>query len=69
MKKLITLLIVFALIFSLAACGKEDAPEETTTEETIPKENIVSGLVTSDGEVYSGDQNNPETRNLPLSRN
>ena len=44
MKKLILLLTVFALVFSLAACGKDDVPEENT----------VSGLVTSYGLLDNG---------------
>jgi len=44
MKKLIILLTAFALVFSLAACGKENTP----------KENTVSGLVTSYGILDNG---------------
>ena len=44
MKKLIILLTALALVFSLAACGKEDTPEENT----------VSGLVTLYGLLDNG---------------
>ncbi len=52
MKKLIILLTAFALIFSLAACGKDDVPEEPVIEE-----NSVSGLVTSEGFVVEDSTN------------
>ncbi len=52
MKKLFVLLTVFLLILSLAACGKENTPEKPTTEE-----NLVSGLVTSEGSVVEDSTN------------
>ena len=52
MKKLIVLITVFALVFSLAACGKKDTPEEPVIEE-----NSVSGLVTSEGFVIEDSTN------------
>ena len=49
MKKLISFLLVISMIFTLAACGKEEVVEEKATDEPIKVALVVTGPVNDGG--------------------